>query len=71
MSMAKPVLRIIRGSASPEEIAAVVAVLASRSATAAKPPDTEPSRGWTNRADALRRPLAPGPGAWRASGMPH
>ena len=66
---AKPVLRIIRGSATPEEIAAVVAVLTSRAATSHTPADEAPP-SWGRPTDALRRPLCAGPGAWRASGLP-
>ena len=62
-------LRLIRGSASPEELAAVVAVLASRGGGGEEPepPAAEPSL-WA--APALRGPLSHGPGAWKASGLP-
>ncbi len=64
----RPVLRIVGGHATAEELAALVAVLASRPDATAK----EPARqaGWSARADLLRRPHAPGPGAWRASVQP-
>ena len=64
-----PVLRVIRGDATPEEIAAVVAVLLSRAATADTPPPSAPS-AWADRSRLLRRPLSPGPGAWRRSALP-
>ena len=64
-----PVLRVIRGDATPEEIAAVVAVLLSRPVLAEAPPRPAPS-AWANRSRLLRRPVFPGPGAWRRSGLP-
>src|SRR6516164_514864 len=65
----RPVLRVLRGNATPEEIAAVVAVLLSRSAAAEPPPPSAPS-AWADRSRLLRRPLSPGPGAWRRSALP-
>jgi len=64
------VLRVIRGDASPEEIAAVVAVLMSSRAgdDEAAPPAPRPA--WADRSAVLRRPLHPGPGAWHRSGLP-
>lgn len=53
-------IKIIHGTASDEEIAALVAALALEE------PADEPRRPlWTDRAR-----LTPGPGAWRASGLP-
>ncbi len=74
-----PVLRIVRGSPAPEEVAALVAVLSTR---AAPPAGSVPGQGgatpagsqggsrWSDRARTLRRPLHPGPGAWLASAWP-
>ena len=61
-------LRLVRGDATPEELAAVVAVLAaSGGGDAAEEPDTTPSL-WAR--PQLRAPLPPpGPGAWAASGL--
>jgi hypothetical protein len=61
------VLRVVRGDASPEELAAVVAVLASRSG--GEPAEESPApSAWA--APQLRRPLpTPGLGAWVASGL--
>ncbi|HHU11403.1 MAG TPA: acyl-CoA carboxylase subunit epsilon [Intrasporangiaceae bacterium] len=64
----RPPLRVISGSATAEEIAAIVAVLAAASAGG-----DQSSTGWTGRsrwsapASRLRAPLLHGPGAWRAS----
>jgi hypothetical protein len=57
-------LRIVRGDATAEEVAALVAVLASRPAAAAA--TSEPDSAWAR--PVPRAPLpAPGPGAWRAA----
>jgi Acyl-CoA carboxylase epsilon subunit len=69
----EPVLRVVRGDATPEEIAALVAVLMARSgpASGAARPAVRPVRGaWSDRSRQLRRPLYPGPGAWRRSALP-
>jgi len=65
-----PVLRVIRGDASPEEIAAVVAVLLSRPAVADGPAARPVPSAWADRSRLLRRPLFPGPDAWRRSALP-
>jgi hypothetical protein len=68
----RPVLRVVRGDATPEEIAAVVAVLLLRPAasdSADSAPRSSPS-AWADRSRQLRRPVFPGPGAWRRSGLP-
>ena len=71
MSASGPVLRVIRGDATPEEIAAVAAVLLSRPALADAPPPAPPApSAWADRSRLLRRPLHPGPGAWRRSALP-
>ena len=64
--MSAPLLRVVRGEATPEEIAALVAVLSSRSA----PVDEAPPRPSLWSRPVLRAPLSPGPGAWRASSLP-
>jgi hypothetical protein len=66
-----PVLRVIRGDATPEEIAAVVAALLSRAASDAdaSPPRPAPS-AWSDRSRLLRRPVHLGPDAWRRSALP-
>ncbi|WP_327087457.1 acyl-CoA carboxylase subunit epsilon [Nonomuraea sp. NBC_01738] len=65
----KPELRIIQGDATPEEIAALVAVLATRHADAG-PPAVSKTESWRNPARAMRKPLAPGKSAWRLSALP-
>ena len=61
-------LRVIRGDATPEELAAVVALLAAASGSPAAP-EPEVRSLWA--APQLRGALHAGPGAWRASGLPH
>jgi hypothetical protein len=65
------VLRVVRGDATPEEVAALVAVLAATGGGGgtADAGDPSPSR-WTDRTASVRAPLQPGPGAWRASAWP-
>ncbi len=70
MTDSGPVLRVIRGDATPGEIAAVVAALLSRPG----PLDSLPARpvpsAWADRSRLPRRPVHPGPGAWRRSALP-
>jgi hypothetical protein len=67
----RPLLRVIRGDATPEEIAALVAVLMTRPADDKAPGQDRSAHGfWSDRARQLRRPLYPGPGAWCRSGLP-
>jgi hypothetical protein len=67
----RPLLRVVRGDATPEEIAALVAILVTRSADDEAPsPDRSAPGFWSDRASQLRRPLSPGPGAWRRSSLP-
>jgi len=66
---ARPVLRIVRGDPSPEELAALTAVLAAASAGSGEPEEASgPSSVWVERESLVRRPLTPGPNAWRTSG---
>ncbi len=65
---APPVLRVVRGDASPAEIAAIVALLSARGGPAEAPPPPRRS-AWSDPAAGLRQPLpAAGPGAWGQSG---
>ena len=63
----RPLLRVIAGGEpTAEEVAALVAAVASMTATTEQTRAANKSR-WADRAAALRRPLHPGPGAWQAS----
>jgi hypothetical protein len=67
----QPILRVVRGDATPEEIAALVAVLVTRSADAEAPGRARSvNSAWSDRSRLLRRPLSPAPGAWRRSALP-
>ncbi|MEV1204847.1 acyl-CoA carboxylase epsilon subunit [Microbispora rosea] len=69
MSSREPFLSIVRGDATPEETAALVAALAARAAAgAARPAAPRSSPGnWRNPAHRLRVGLPHGPGAWRGA----
>ncbi|KGN41126.1 acyl-CoA carboxylase epsilon subunit [Knoellia aerolata] len=58
------------GDATPEQVAALVAVL---SAASGAPADADAPRAgseWAAPARAMRRPLTPGPAAWQNSLRP-
>lgn len=63
----RPGLRIISGNPSPEEIAAVTVVLTALSGGGDAPDEPNEIGGWSDLSLRLRRPLPPGPGAWRNS----
>ena len=67
MSEPDQTLRVVRGQPTPEELAALVVVLSAQPPAEVPAPPTRPS-GWADRGSAIRAPLVPGPGAWRASG---
>ena len=67
LSAAKPTLRVIRGDASPEEIAAILAVVSARSIQAINAKKRSLRGGWSDRRAAMQPLPAPGPGAWRSS----
>ncbi len=62
-----PLLRVIRGEPSAEELAALTVVVAALSRPRRRRRQA-PVGAWASYADAHRRPLQPGPGGWRASG---
>ncbi len=67
----RPALRIIRGDATPEEVAALVAVVTGISAAAAAATaGPRPRSEWASPARMVRRPVTAGRGAWRASALP-
>lgn len=63
-------LRVVRGTPSDEELAALTAVITATVSRAAA--STPPRRRsvWGDPATRLRTRLEPGPGAWRASALP-
>ena len=65
---AAPILRVVKGDPTDEELAALVAVVASLGAPAAAPARRTPE--WNHNRRMQRLVLRPGPGAWRSSGLP-
>ena len=65
-----PVLFSVKGDATPEEVAALVAVLQGIAASGA-PPAKPPRSEWASPHRAVRGFHASGTGGWRSSSMPH
>ncbi len=63
-------LRIVRGTPSEEELAALTAVLAAVSSRGTADTPSPRRFAWAAPATRLRTPLHPGPGAWKASALP-
>ena len=63
-----PFLRVVRGEPTPEEVAALVAVLGSLSGPAA--PMKKPAPAWSAHHRKVRVTLPHGPGGWRHSALP-
>lgn len=63
----RPLLTVVRGEPTPEQLAALVSVVLARS-TAGQPAQTSPRSPWSQ--PVLRTPLIPGPGRWRGSALP-
>jgi hypothetical protein len=63
----RPALRIVSGSPTPEELAAVTAVVAAASGGEPAPVERGRRGGWSDPATRRRAALIPGPNGWRAS----
>jgi hypothetical protein len=63
----RPLLRVVRGNPTAEELAALTVVVAALSQRRARR-RVAPVGRWADPAGAHRPPLRPGPGGWRASG---
>ncbi|MEV4263279.1 acyl-CoA carboxylase subunit epsilon [Kribbella sp. NPDC049584] len=64
-------LQITKGNPTPEELAALVTVLAARASAAPAPaPDRQRASNWATYWRNARSPFHPGPGQWRASAHP-
>ncbi len=63
-------LFVIRGEASPNEIAVLVAVLQSAAAKHAPAPSVEPRSQWSAPHRGARTSLPSGPSGWRSSALP-
>ncbi|QCX28252.1 acyl-CoA carboxylase subunit epsilon [Nocardioides jishulii] len=66
---AAPVLRVVNPDATPEEIAALVAVFSAMGGGQAPAPK-RPRSQWSAPERGARRTLPHGLGGWRSSGMP-
>ena len=64
-----PLLRVVNPDATPEEIAAITAVVAALASTRTAPA-RKPAPVWAAHARKMRPTFRRGPGAWRASGLP-
>lgn len=66
----RALFRVVRGTPSGEEVAALTLVLAAVAAVAPAPPAGRAPDRWSDPQTRLRAPLRPGPGAWWASALP-
>jgi len=64
----EPLLRVVGSDATPEEVAALVAVFASLGGDEAAPVRRTPE--WSAHHRKVRATLPHGPGGWRSSAMP-
>ena len=64
-----PLLRVVRGEPTSEELAALLAVLTARTASTEARGNAGRS-AWNHPARLVRRPVASGPGGWVASARP-
>ena len=64
---APPLLRVVKGDATPEEIAALVAVVSSLGGGQDTAPRHTPE--WSRPERRMRPAHAHGPGGWRSSGL--
>jgi hypothetical protein len=62
-----PLLRVVKGEPTAEELAALTVAVAALSQRRPRRRPT-PVGAWASRADAVRTALQPGPGGWRAAG---
>ncbi len=65
-SAAEPAFEVVKGNPSDDELAAVLMVLKTRAGASTKAAK-EADNGWSAYWRAVRAPLRPGPGGWRAS----
>jgi hypothetical protein len=63
----RPLLRVVKGEPSAEELAALTVVVAALSQRRRRR-RTTPVGAWAWNADLVRRPLQVGAGGWRAAG---
>ncbi len=65
----RPVLRVVRGEPTAEELAVVTALVTARGSAGAGDDGRTERRGrWNDPAARVRRYWRPGPGGWQAAG---
>jgi hypothetical protein len=64
----RPLLRVVKGDATPEEVAALVAVVAALGSGGEAP--RRPAPAWSAHHRKVRTTLPHGPGGWRSSALP-
>jgi len=65
---ARPHLTVVRGEPTPEQLAALIAVVGARASSGSADEEPPARSRWAD--PVLRTPLSPAPGAWRASALP-
>ncbi len=63
----RALFRVVRGTPSDAELAALTVVLAAAALSPEPAAPTRPASAWAAPAARMRRPLQPGPDAWRTS----
>jgi hypothetical protein len=66
----EPLFRVVKGSPTEEELAALVAVFSLRSSGGVGAEPEPRASGWSAYWRSVRAPVQPGPEAWRMSGRP-
>nr|WP_281497309.1 acyl-CoA carboxylase subunit epsilon [Ornithinimicrobium sp. F0845] len=64
-------MRVVSGNPTAVEIAVLTAVVAAVSGGGDEPSPPAPTSLWSRTSRVPGHRLPPGPGAWRASGLPH
>lgn len=64
----RPLLRVVKGDATPEELGALVAVVAALGNGGEPPARRTPE--WSAHHRKMRQSLPHGPGGWRSSALP-
>ena len=73
MNNGDPLLSVVRGQPTGEEVAALtvaLAAVAARGARSGAAGSSQPPAGWARRASMLRAPVSRGRGGWRRSALP-
>ncbi|WUJ75290.1 acyl-CoA carboxylase subunit epsilon [Kribbella soli] len=63
-------MKVVKGDPTPEELAALITVIAARAVAAPPAPETDRASNWATYWRNARTPFRPGPGQWRASAHP-